>query len=241
MVPAGDIALANFGRQDPKEIVAAATERATVVAAIIEQRKLYQVISGKRHVQVEGWNTLGAMYGLMPRIAWVYGLDDGGWHAKAELTLIATGQVICAAEAECGSHGDSNWINKASYQQRSTAEEMDGVAVSSRRRSAQAAAQRQPAARDAPLLAVKPSQLSGFDTGGALNQLAFVQAASKRGITVADIGDHVGRRDSGNIRIIGWLAEDQNRTLAGLINEIAAAKAEPAQAAEQPEEAVTTE
>lgn len=122
LVPASLTALEGLGRENPKAVIAAAKERATAVAEIIKERKLYTSIGGRDHVQVEGWTTLGAQYGLTGRITGVNAFDAGGWEAQADIVNITTGAVVCSASAECGTKGDDNWIGRASFQQRSMAQ-----------------------------------------------------------------------------------------------------------------------
>src|SRR3990172_5186643 len=47
----------------PAEIIKEAEERATAVANVVQKRHLFQAISGKKHVQVEGWSLLAKFYG----------------------------------------------------------------------------------------------------------------------------------------------------------------------------------
>jgi hypothetical protein len=51
---------------NPTLIINEATEIANALADIIEQKKLYTVIKGKKHVHVEGWTTLGALLKVFP-------------------------------------------------------------------------------------------------------------------------------------------------------------------------------
>jgi len=53
-----------FGTDDPAEVVVRATERANALAAIVNERKLYTVISGQKFPHVEAWTLLGSMLGV---------------------------------------------------------------------------------------------------------------------------------------------------------------------------------
>lgn len=95
----------------PDALVPAATPAATldhlvqkadVLARIIEQRNLYHVISGKKHVTVEGWQALAQLLGLT-----CLTLDteriDGGWLATAEVRRTTDGMAVGRATAICTS------------------------------------------------------------------------------------------------------------------------------------------
>ena len=106
----------------PAQIIKDAQERAKVVADIIASQGLFKLIKGKRYVFYEGWCTLAAQYGLVPGIEWSRPLQGGGFEAKAELRRMDTGVVVATADAECGTAGDGEWCERASYAQRSMAE-----------------------------------------------------------------------------------------------------------------------
>ncbi len=125
LVPAAEQAIAlPQDLRSPKELIAEATEKAAAVKDVIERQGLFSLISGKKYVQVEGWVTLAAMYGLVPSIESTTQIPagPGGWEAKAELRRMDTGMVLATAEAECGTEGDGDWLTRASYAQRSMAE-----------------------------------------------------------------------------------------------------------------------
>ena len=125
LVPAAEQAIAlPQDPRSPKEIIAEATEKAAAVADVIEKQHLFAQIQGKKYVQVEGWVTLAAMYGLVPSIESTTQIstEPGGWEAKAELRRIDSGLVVATAEAECGTEGDGDWLTRPSYAQRSMAE-----------------------------------------------------------------------------------------------------------------------
>lgn len=67
-----------------------AVEKAAVIATnlkkIIEDRKLYSDIDGKKYVMVEGWTTLGALLGVVPQVLAVE--DRSGGLAKRVLVSI---------------------------------------------------------------------------------------------------------------------------------------------------------
>lgn len=110
-----------FRTDDPVEVLSRASEVANALAPCIEQRKLYAVISGKKHVTIEGWTTLGAMLGVTPVCVWTRSLDDGsGWEARVEARTL-DGRVIGAAEAQC-TRAEKMWSRRDDYALRSMAQ-----------------------------------------------------------------------------------------------------------------------
>lgn len=140
----------------PEAVVARATAEAEVLAAVIEDRHLYAVTGRdrktgkeKRHVQVEGWQTLGAMRGVFALTEWSRRTDDfqafkatsewktndsgkrykeqtvaqegiGGWEARVHL-VNANGVIVGAAEAEC-TWEEEAWQERPSNALRSMAQ-----------------------------------------------------------------------------------------------------------------------
>lgn len=95
-----------FGTDNPELVLARATKAAKALAAVIEDRKMYTMIGQGKHVRVEGWQTLGAMVGVFPVVAWTRPLSNG-WEARVEAKTIR-GEIVGAAEAECLST-EKNW------------------------------------------------------------------------------------------------------------------------------------
>jgi hypothetical protein len=107
----------------PAEKVAQATAIATALAPVIEQRKLYININGKRHVLYEGWATLGALVGVFPITDWTRAIE-GGWEARVEARTLG-GAVVGAAEAEC-TRDETRWAKADDYAIRSMAQTRAG-------------------------------------------------------------------------------------------------------------------
>lgn len=101
--------------------IEAAQHKAKSLKAIVDSQGLAVKIGPSEHLKVEAWLTIAAGYGYSPRIAWSRALDGGGYEAKAEL-VDTLGTVIAAGEAECGTEGDDNWLDKPAFQQRSMAQ-----------------------------------------------------------------------------------------------------------------------
>ena len=104
----------------PAELVRRATEAADVLAKVIEDKKLYSSIQGKRYVRVEGWTTLAVMLGCLPREATVVRREDGTYEATVELCRMSDGVVLTRASAECGMD-ETKWAKGPDYARRSMA------------------------------------------------------------------------------------------------------------------------
>lgn len=96
-----------FHTDDPLEVLTRATEVAKALKHVIEAQRLYSTIGGKKHVHVEGWQTLGFMVGVTAINVWTRRLDDG-WEARSEVHA-NDGRMIGAAEAECTKSEGGNW------------------------------------------------------------------------------------------------------------------------------------
>jgi len=120
-----DVALIGDGIA-PAERVRQATEIANVLAPIIEERELYVAIGDGRHVKAEGWTSLLAMIGIMPReVTNFRDSEDGSYEATVELVHMASGEIVGRASAECGRADDMQgsrcWADQPSNARRSMA------------------------------------------------------------------------------------------------------------------------
>jgi len=104
----------------PSELVAVATDAANALAGVIESKKLYNTISGRRYVRVEGWTTLAAMLGCLPREVSVTRDEAGTYTATVELARMSDGAILTRASAECGMD-EKTWAERADYARRSMA------------------------------------------------------------------------------------------------------------------------
>jgi len=110
-----------FGAGNPEDVVARASETATALTAVIQERKLFKDISGKSHVLVDGWTLLGSMLGVFPVVIWTRRLENpDGWEARVEARTLA-GQVVGAAEAEC-LRSETMWAKRDDYALRGMAQ-----------------------------------------------------------------------------------------------------------------------
>jgi len=111
---------------DPTDLVRRATAVADALASVIEQRKLYVTISGRKFVRCEGWTSLAAMLGVTPHEVAVTE-QDGVFTAVVELRRFVDGQPVARASAECGApdeldrNGKPLWSARPRYARRSMA------------------------------------------------------------------------------------------------------------------------
>lgn len=108
-----------FGTDDPAAVVDRASRVATSLAEVIKERRLSSRISGKEHVNVEGWTLLGSMLGVFAEVEWSRPLDNG-WEARAVARTLS-GNVVGAAEAMCTT-GEGRWRSADPYAVRSMAQ-----------------------------------------------------------------------------------------------------------------------
>jgi hypothetical protein len=109
-----------FQTSDPATALARMTEVAKLLFTVVEDRRLYATISGRKHLLVSAWTTLGAMLGLFPIVAWTRLNETGdGYLARVEVRT-RDGQLVGAAEAEC-SRAERAWKNRDPFALRSMA------------------------------------------------------------------------------------------------------------------------
>jgi hypothetical protein len=120
---------ANLWPTTPADMVEVATSQANVLADIITEKGMSTSIGrgkgARQHINIEGWQTLGAMTGIFAVVEWTRELvdDEGnqqGWEARATATT-ADGRVVGAAEAECR-RSEATWAKRDSYALRSMAQ-----------------------------------------------------------------------------------------------------------------------
>jgi hypothetical protein len=108
-----------FRTDDPVQVLQEAKRVADALKVVLVEQRMIQNISGKEHVRVEGWQTLGAMLGVVPVVAWTRRLDRG-WEARCEAQTL-DGRVIGAGEAEC-MKDEARWRDADDYAVRSMAQ-----------------------------------------------------------------------------------------------------------------------
>lgn len=115
------IELGTLKASSPAEVIEKATQMATPLAKLIQDRKLYTDIRGKRHVRCEGWTTLAAMLGVTPHEVSVTEPQEGVFVATVELRRMSDGAPIGRASAECGAADEPMWADRPRYARRSMA------------------------------------------------------------------------------------------------------------------------
>lgn len=110
---------------DPNEVIQRATRQATALADILEKRKLYTTIQNRKHVNVEGWQTLGALNGLQAfteRVE-VTRTEDGFIEALAVVSArrVSDGVSVAQVEGFCSTR-ESRWKGRDEYAVRSMAQ-----------------------------------------------------------------------------------------------------------------------
>jgi len=120
IVPVEQVQLGTIAAKGPQDVVAQATAISTTLAAVIDKRRLYSTIQRKRYVRVEGWTTLGAMLGVLPREVDVVQDGEGGYTATVELIRATDGQVIGRGSAAVGMD-EPTWAKRPGYARRSMA------------------------------------------------------------------------------------------------------------------------
>ena len=100
------------------DVIYKATGMAKSLAKIIEDQSLSKVIGGRRYVYVEGWSTLGAMMGILPREVEVIEHDNGDFEATVELIRASDGEVIGRASSIVG-FDEAMWQSRPRYARRS--------------------------------------------------------------------------------------------------------------------------
>ncbi len=102
------------------QIVQIGATVANSLADIIKRKALYTTIQGRDYVRVEGWTTLGAIVGVLPREVSVVRHDDGTWEAVVELVRTDDGQVMGRA-SHIVAGDESPWNKRPAYAARSMA------------------------------------------------------------------------------------------------------------------------
>src|SRR4030066_1787997 len=84
----------------PEEVIERASQIATQLAKIIKDRALSTRIRDKDHVRVEGWTTLGAVLGVIPRERQTTRTEQG-FESYVEMIATSDGVVVGGASATC--------------------------------------------------------------------------------------------------------------------------------------------
>ena len=120
-IPDSNIRIGAIVVQTPEEMIERGAGIAKALRDIIVKQGLFSTISGKEYVRVEGWTTLGAMMGILPKEDWIKPLEGGtGYEARVLLVRASDGVEIGAASAMV-TRDEKNWENRDDYALRSMA------------------------------------------------------------------------------------------------------------------------
>lgn len=114
------VRLGTIEAASPGDVIVQATSMAERLADIINTKQLYTVISQRKYVRVEGWTTLGAMLGILPREVEVAEHDNGDFEATVELIRASDGAVVGRASSIVSSD-EKIWSSRPRYARRSMA------------------------------------------------------------------------------------------------------------------------
>lgn len=110
--------VAELVMRSPETVLAEAEMVAKALAKQAQKLGLYKQIGQSKHLRIEGWQMVGAMFRVTARITETRFLDYGqvrGYEAVAESYHIPTGQIIGRAEGMCLSDED-NWGLRPKYE-----------------------------------------------------------------------------------------------------------------------------
>lgn len=106
---------------DPERMIAVASKLASTLKRIVDDRKLYAMISGRKYPTVEAWMTIGRMDNTVAQEESVTRQDDGSYVATAVLIRLSDGAIVGRASALCGAPDDKPWSSRPEYNRRSMA------------------------------------------------------------------------------------------------------------------------
>jgi len=120
LVKAEVVELGTLRASSAEEMVSEASGIAKSLTKVIEKNKLFTKIGHRKHVHVEGWTTLLALLGIVPREVSIEEKADGGYIAVVELVRMSDSTVVGRASAECGMD-EPTWKSRPRYARRSMA------------------------------------------------------------------------------------------------------------------------
>ena len=98
-----------------KFLIQRATDMSTILSDVIEKKKLFSTIQGKKFVRVEGWETLGALCKCHPQIISCIPIMDGqGYLAEAVVQRVGDNKILSRGLAMC-TRKEKNWENRDDY------------------------------------------------------------------------------------------------------------------------------
>lgn len=105
-----------FGTTNPSEVVSRAADTAAALADVIDKRGLFNTISGKKYVRVEGWQLLGSMLGVFPVLESCepVELNDVRGFVATVAAVTRDGATVGRASAYC-MRNESRWRSADEY------------------------------------------------------------------------------------------------------------------------------
>lgn len=117
VIPDG-VQLGSIQTADPKEFFDRAKIVADALVQLVDSKKLFTIIQGRKYLQVSGWAYAGAMMGVVAREVSAVEKDNGDVEALVELIRSSDGAVIGRGSAIMGF---DEWIGRPRYARRSMA------------------------------------------------------------------------------------------------------------------------
>lgn len=111
------IQLGGWTAETPADVIRQASAIATELSRVIDEQELFTQMGKNKHINIEGWATLGAMVGVSAQ----EGQEpeqinlDGGWivyKSNIELIRLADGAIVGRASAIC-SNEEKFWRDKS--------------------------------------------------------------------------------------------------------------------------------
>lgn len=112
-----------FDTKTPAGVIDRATMIANTLAPLVEKAHLYSMISNRKYVTVDGWNTMLSMLGIFPSVEYSRKLEREGetaYEARVNLTTLE-GRVVGSGEAICSSK-ERNWSGRDEFAIKSMAQ-----------------------------------------------------------------------------------------------------------------------
>jgi hypothetical protein len=126
IVVSQDVQLGSIQTADPAQFFERAKTVADALVKLVNDKKLYSIISGRKYLQVAGWAYAGAMMGVMAREVSAVERENGDVEATVELIRASDGAVIGRGSAivgmdEVDNKGKLTWGSRPRYARRSMA------------------------------------------------------------------------------------------------------------------------
>ena len=104
---------------EPDAMIVRVTKIANILKDVVEKQKMFFKFGEKKHVTIDGWNTLGSLLSILPAEDLVKKIE-GGYEAKVNLINKNTGIIVGSASAIC-LRSERNWEKRDDYAIRSMA------------------------------------------------------------------------------------------------------------------------